>query len=94
MGEVHERERAVQASKGTCFAHGIRRGRMYTSDVRAARPRDGLWRLRTREHTRSHPVSAQVFVAAYGDYVTRKAAEIWAESGLAETARGRALTKG
>ena len=94
LGEVHERERSVQASEGTCFAHGIRRERMYTSDARAARPRGGLWRLRTREHTRSHPVSAQVFVAVYGDYATRKTAEVWDESGLTETARGRALTKG
>ena len=39
LSELHERERAVQASKGKCFAHGIRRGRMFTSDVRAARPR-------------------------------------------------------
>ena len=76
------------------FVHDTSAERMNTSDVRAARPRGGFWRLRTREHTRSHPVSAQVFVAVYGDYVTRKAAEIWAESGLAETARGRTLTKG
>ena len=87
LGEVHERERAVQASEGTCFAHGIRRGRMYISDARAARPRGGSWHLRTREHTRSHPVSAQIFVAVCGDYGTRKAAELWAESGLAECQR-------
>ena len=94
LGEVHERERAVQASERAQFAHGIRRDRMYISDARAARPRGGSWHLRTREHTRSHPVSAQIFVAVCGDYGTRKGAEFWAESGLAETPRGRARMKG